>query len=93
MIGDTFESDSYLLDPHGAVSMAAADKHKDQLRDRKLICLATAHPAKFPEQINEILNFDPELPPSLTGLEEMEESYELLGNTYPNFKKFLQDNY
>nr|NQU91446.1 hypothetical protein [Bacteroidota bacterium] len=57
------------------------------------VTLETAHPAKFPEKINEILNFDPELPPSLEGLEEKEESYDLLKNTYPDFKNYLENKY
>ena len=47
-----------MLDPHGAVSLAAADAVKDQLGDAKLICLATAHPAKFPEIIKKTLDDD-----------------------------------
>ena len=49
-------SENYLLDPHGAVSLIAADSHKEALGNLKLICLATAHPAKFPEVIKQSLN-------------------------------------
>ena len=54
-IKDIFETENYLLDPHGAVSVAAADLSKEKLGDNKLICLATAHPAKFPETIKKSL--------------------------------------
>ncbi len=41
---------SYLLDPHGAVAMAAARTlRKTYSPETRIICLATAHPAKFPE--------------------------------------------
>ena len=61
--------------------------------DQLYISLETAHPAKFPEKIREILSFDPELPPSLQGLEEKEESYEHLPTEYSAFKDFLSSNY
>ncbi len=49
LIHDLYQTEGYLLDPHGAVAVQAADQLKAKLGDEKLICLATAHPAKFPE--------------------------------------------
>ena len=57
------------------------------------ISLETAHPAKFPEEIRAILGFDPPLPKSLEGLEDKKETFELMANDYPAFKKFLKKNY
>ncbi|MFK8164756.1 MAG: threonine synthase [Lewinella sp.] len=45
-----WEEENYLLDPHGAVAVAAARHYRPQLSG-PIICLATAHPAKFPETI------------------------------------------
>lgn len=56
IIKEIYASENYLLDPHGAVSLLAADANKETLGDLKLVCLATAHPAKFPEVIQEALN-------------------------------------
>lgn len=64
-IKDIYESEAYLLDPHGAVAVVAADKLADTLGDEKLICLATAHPAKFPAIIQQALGIDT-LPASAT---------------------------
>ncbi|MFT5707146.1 MAG: threonine synthase [Oceanospirillaceae bacterium] len=58
LIKSIYETEQYLLDPHAAVSLAAADTLKDQLGDEKLICLATAHPAKFPKVIQQALAND-----------------------------------
>ena len=55
LIKEIFEAENYLLDPHGAVSVVASDLLKDQLGDHKLICMATAHPAKFPKIIQKTL--------------------------------------
>jgi len=53
----------YLLDPHAAVAMAAIEQLSDKFRkDVKVICLATAHPAKFPEVIRKALDLQGSLP-------------------------------
>jgi len=47
-----FETESYLLDPHGAVALAGAESCASIFgQSIKTICLATAHPAKFPNVI------------------------------------------
>lgn len=49
-----WQSHSYHLDPHTAVGVAAADKiitNDTSLSKYKLIYLATAHPAKFPQAV------------------------------------------
>jgi threonine synthase len=63
-IKDTFEKCAgYLLDPHTAVAVAAANTLKDSLSEHtKTICLATAHPAKFPEITRACLETGSELP-------------------------------
>ena len=58
LIKEIYNTEDYLLDPHGAVSIAAADALKNKLGKEKLICLATAHPAKFPNIIKKALSRD-----------------------------------
>ena len=55
-IKNTFEKNQYLLDPHGAVALSAVNKLKERLDDLKLLCLTTAHPAKFPKTIEKALS-------------------------------------
>ncbi len=45
---------AYTLDPHSAVGVAAANKVGAELGTGPKLCLATAHPAKFPETIKEV---------------------------------------
>ena len=59
----------YLLDPHTAVGVNAAEKTDIQT---PVICLACAHPAKFGETIRKALGTEPELPEELAVLENME---------------------
>ena len=44
---------------------------------------------KSPEEIKKQLGIEPELPPSLTGLDTKPETYENGPNDYPWFKDFL----
>ena len=63
-IKEVYESEKYLLDPHGAVSVAAAFFLKEKLKGKKIICLATAHPAKFPAITQKALGENEVLPES-----------------------------
>jgi threonine synthase len=86
-----------LLEPHGAVGWAGLQKYileKGQASENILsVVLETAHPAKFPEEINSLLGFDPELPPSLQGIEEKTEQYDSIPTNYEDFKKYLLEKY
>ena len=98
MIAEAYRKYQLLLEPHGSVGWAGLQrflqKHPEFDAEEQLcISLETAHPAKFPEQIIDILDFDPKLPPSLEGLEEREESYDKVLNSYEEFKKYLIKNY
>jgi threonine synthase len=97
-IKDTWEDHNVLFEPHGAVGWAGLqafvkDEGKDLDRDQLFVSLETAHPAKFPEEINLLLGFDPELPPSLQGIEDKEESYGCMQNEYTTFKEYLRSRY
>ena len=95
-IAEAWKKHELLLEPHGAVGWAALQHYLEDhpsMADRLFVVLETAHPAKFPEQIQEILGFDPELPPSLQGLEEKEEKYDFVSNNYEAFKQYLLANY
>ena len=55
VIREIYTSEGYVLDPHGAVALRAADVLKTELGNEKLICFDTAHPAKFPKIIKKAL--------------------------------------
>ncbi len=53
-IREAYEKFGYVLDPHTAVGYAAARAMQDKI-GAPLICIATAHPAKFPEAVQQAL--------------------------------------
>jgi len=98
MIAEAYKKHKLLLEPHGSVGWAGLQRFLQEYpeydtKEQLCISLETAHPAKFPEQITEILGFDPQLPTSLKGLEEKKESYDKVMNNYEEFKKYLIKNY
>lgn len=65
-IRETYERLGYILDPHTATGVWAAQGRTD------VICLATAHPAKFAEAVTQAIGREAEPPPALRGLMEKE---------------------
>jgi len=95
-IKDAWKKHELLLEPHGSVGWAGLHEYIKEHGDDKeqlYVSLETAHPAKFPEQIIELLGFDPELPPSLEGIEQKEEQYDSITTDYASFKDYLKKNY
>ncbi len=73
-----YENHGVLIDPHTAVGLAAAEKLRDAGRlAGRIICLATAHPAKFPDAVEAATGVRPALPPRLENLLTAEERFEL----------------
>ena len=64
-IGDVHRRTGYVADPHTAVGLAAAMR---MAAPDPLIVLATAHPAKFPESVNEALGASVATHPALEAL-------------------------
>jgi threonine synthase len=53
------------------------------------VVLETAHPAKFPEEIEKLLGFAPEVPSSLAALDDLPEDFDRLGVDYAAFREYL----
>jgi len=95
---EAWKNHHLLLEPHGAVGWKCLQTYLDQYpeisnSDPLCISLETAHPAKFPEEINRLLGFDPDLPSSLTGIEDKKENFTVTDKDYESFKNFLLINY
>ena len=61
--------------------------------DRPLcISLETAHPAKFPDEIRELLGINPDLPPSMADIDRRSGEPAFLSADYGELRIFLQKN-
>lgn len=88
VITSTFNNTEYLLDPHTAIGVQAARKTRRN-RTTPMICLATAHPAKFPEAIQKAGCQDPALPHHMQDLFDRAERYEVLDNDMSQVHSFI----
>jgi threonine synthase len=95
-IRKVYERHQVVLEPHGAVGWEGLQHYYrnsgEDNSNQVSVCLETAHPAKFPKVINEILHIDPELPLSLIGIEGLPERSENIENDYESFKAYLIRN-
>ena len=79
-IREVFEHADYLLDPHTAIGVRAARETRRRA-DVPMICLATAHPAKFAEAVRHAgQEADPALPHHMRDLLQREERYTVVDN-------------
>ncbi len=95
-IGAAHKDLGLMLEPHGAVGWAGLQRYLElNSEDKKFtaISLETAHPAKFPEEIQAITGIEPLVPPSLEGLEDKTENYKEIDVNYSVFKSYLQKEY
>ena len=93
-IDEAYRKYNLLLEPHGAIAWKGMKDYSIQNQDIKpgkplSISLETAHPAKFPEELEQILNIRPPLPASLEKLEHMTENYISIDNNYDLLKNFI----
>jgi len=89
VIRDTYAHSGYLLDPHTAIGVEAA-KYTWQNKEVPMVCLATAHPVKFPDAVRASeCGADPELPVGMQDLFDREERYEVLPNQLENLQSYI----
>jgi threonine synthase len=83
-----------LLEPHGAVGWLGLERYLGKNPSASIaVSVETAHPAKFPEEIEQLLGFSPEVPPSLSEVERKEEHFLTMPNDYAAFHKQLLESY
>jgi threonine synthase len=75
----------YLLDPHTACALVAAERKAEG----ETVVLSTAHPAKFPDAIEAITGERPPLPQGFEHLMTDEERFEVLSNSLAAVEEFV----
>ncbi len=78
-IAETFDKTGQLLDPHSAIGLAVG-RARRRNSGTPLVALATAHPAKFPDAVEQATGVRPALPHRLADLFEREERLDTLPN-------------
>jgi len=89
-ISGFYRETGYILDPHTAVGVAVGKKTSHDTFP--LVCLATAHPAKFGETVANAINVSPELPEAFADLKDRPRRVEVLKAEVELIKKYVADN-
>jgi threonine synthase len=92
-IKSVYKRYNVVLEQHGAVGWAGLEEYLKTAPEQKLaISLETAHPAKFPEEIEKLLGLTMPLPESMKNLDQRKGSAISIKNDYDDFKNYLQKN-
>jgi threonine synthase len=89
-IRDFYAQHGYVLDPHTAVGVKAGLAGREP--GVPMICLATAHPAKFGAAVRRAIGHEPELPESLAGLADKESHCEVIAAEVGAVKAFVEQH-
>ena len=89
---EVFKKHNYILDPHGAVGYLALKEYQKET-DAVGIILETAHPAKFLDDVEDILDRKIDIPHQLLSLIDEEKHAINMDSVFPQFKEWLLKNY
>ncbi|NPA94840.1 MAG: threonine synthase [Thermodesulfobacteria bacterium] len=92
-IGDFYRNQGYVCDPHTAVGVAAARRFLKEHQDNvPIVCLATAHPCKFPEAVEKATGKPVEMPERIKGLEKLPQRYEVMPPEVERVKSYVREH-
>ncbi|MCI5145166.1 MAG: threonine synthase [Candidatus Electrothrix sp. AR3] len=80
---------SYLLDPHTAIGVRAAQELQ---QNRPVVCLATAHPAKFGQAVQKATGEEVDLPPALAELTKLESHCEVVNADKELIRQYVEQH-
>lgn len=78
---------NYVLDPHTAVGVKAAQQYKTA--GVPMVCLATAHPAKFGAVVEEAIGTSVDIPDCLSGITDKPARCELMSADMKEIQEFV----
>ena len=90
-IQDFWNKFQLLLEPHGAVAWQGfLDWNAmEPLGDAPAVIVETANPAKFPEEVEKVVGWPPDVPPAMTAAIQLPEDFDRMGADYDAFKTYL----
>lgn len=94
-IVEAWEKYKLMLEPHGAVGWRGLMEYiaQEPLNGSPAVVLETAHPAKFPAEVEKLTGIPPEVPESLERVEKLAEDYDRMAVDYEKLKAYLLANY
>jgi len=90
IIKEVYNKYGYILDPHGATGYEAARIYRMEHPDTEVVFLETAHPAKFPEIVNGLVDNRLKTPDRLMAFSKGKKESIELSPDYQSFKLYLE---
>lgn len=80
-----------LLEPHGAVAWQGFQDWSatEPLGNSPAVIVETANPAKFPEEVERVVGWPPDVPTNMLASLQLPEDYDRMGADYEKFKAYL----
>ncbi len=93
-IARVYRESGELIDPHSAIGIAAAREQAGAVLDPQapIVAVVTAHPAKFPDAVEQATGIRPALPPRLADLHQREEHLSVLPNDFAQVREFVRSH-
>ncbi len=89
-IKSIYDQYKVVLEPHGAVGWRGLEIYLEIYGDKPLcISLETAHPAKFPDEIQNLLGITPDLPQGMKDVDKRTGKPTPISSDYTDFKHYL----
>lgn len=88
LIEEQYAKNGYLLDPHASVGYLGIKEYAKEHKDFTGVFLGTAHPVKFPECIEQLLNIEIPIPDRLKDIMKGEKKSTVIQN-YEELKRVL----
>jgi len=88
-IADVWQTTGRMIDPHSAAGVHVARGMEEE--SAPMVCLATAHAAKFPDAIERATGLRPALPPRLAALASRPERVTALAPDAAQLARFVRD--
>ncbi len=94
-IKEVWDKYRLLLEPHGAVAWRGFEDwlQTESLDNLPAVILETANPAKFPEEIEKMMGWSPDIPPAMEAALKLPEDFDRMDADYEKFKAYLIQKY
>jgi len=91
IIKNIYNKYNYIIDPHTAVAIGAAEEYQKKNPENLIVSLSTAHASKFPYAIKKSINIEPSLPERLKDIFDRDEKYDILKSKRSIIEEYIRN--
>ena len=91
-VKEVFEKYNYVIDTHGAVGYLALKYYLNMHPQKRGVVLETAHPSKFIDEVEKVLERKIDIPERLAILADKKKEAVFMKPEFDDFKTWLLDN-